>query len=100
MTPVFPAGHSSASWLHSVRYRPNNGQIGHIRADKPASGFDRKTLFKRGTAVAGAVLLSGGTQALMARGITAAPGPRVPARDNGGYGSLGPVRDMTTCLGP
>ncbi|HYZ07702.1 MAG TPA: alkaline phosphatase PhoX [Pseudonocardiaceae bacterium] len=48
--------------------------------------------------MAGAVLLSGGTQALMARGVSAAPGRRAHAPNNGGYGTLGPVRDMTTGL--
>ena len=63
------------------------------------TGFDRRTLFIRGAAVAGTVLLSGGaTQVLAARGVAAAPGRRVQAPDNGGYGPLGPVRDMTTGL--
>ncbi|MGH3935647.1 MAG: PhoX family protein [Pseudonocardiaceae bacterium] len=62
------------------------------------TGFDRRTLFKGGAAMAGAVLLSGGARALMARGATAAPGRRVPAPANGGYGPLGPVLDMTTGL--
>ena len=63
------------------------------------TGFDRRTLFIRGAAVAGTVLLSGGaTQVLAARGVAAAPGRRVQAPDNGGYGPLGPVQDMTTGL--
>ena len=62
------------------------------------AGFDRRMLLKRGGTVAGAMLLSGAAQALMARGVSAAPGQRVQAPDNGGYGPLNPVPDMTTGL--
>ena len=64
--------------------------------------LDRRALLKRGAAVTAGTLLAGtGTQALAARAALAAPGRRgqsTQAADNGGYGPIGPVADLTTGL--
>ncbi len=67
-----------------------------------ATGLDRRALLKRGAAIgAGTLLFSSGAQALTARAALAKPGrrgQRLEAPNNGGYGPIGPVNDITTGL--